>query len=65
MEKISYERRDYELLDDKSLGIWLYLENRRKVKFMKQRVNEKIKCSSLTLSLLNSFFRSFSGCSLR
>ena len=37
MEKNSYERRIYEPLDAKSY-LRLYLENRRKITFMKQRV---------------------------
>ena len=38
MEKISNERRVYESLDDKRAYLRIYLENRRKIKFMKQRV---------------------------
>ena len=38
MEKISYERRIYESLDDIRDYLRLYLENRRKIKFTKQRV---------------------------
>ena len=39
MEENSYERRVYESLDDNNNRYnRLYLENRRKIKFMKQRV---------------------------
>ena len=38
MEKNSYERRVYESVDDKSLS-QVISKNRRKIKFMKQKVN--------------------------
>ena len=48
MEDITYERRVYESVDDKSL-FWDVSQNLRKAEFMQQRVREKLIIRSIRL----------------